>query len=72
MPSSSGSQEPPADPFHTPLTPETRARLRAYAHELAEKIRAVQVTPSWDPSYDDGKEAGLNSAADLLEGEEPQ
>lgn len=41
--------------------------LREHAHELAEQIRAITITPTDHPSYDDGKEAGLDIAADLID-----
>lgn len=40
------------------------ARIR---HELAEVILAVKITPSGNPSYDEGKDAGLDLAADLID-----
>lgn len=43
--------------------------LDAYAHELAEKIRSFTITPSGHPSYDDGKDAGLDLGADLIDPE---
>lgn len=41
--------------------------LRSFAHDLAEAIRAYEITPSGDPTYDDGKDAGLDIAADLID-----
>lgn len=43
--------------------------LDQFAHDLAEAIRAVKITPSGDPTYDDGKDAGLDIAADLIDPE---
>lgn len=43
--------------------------LSDHAHELAEKIREFQVTPSGNPTYDEGKDAGLDLAADLIDPE---
>lgn len=42
--------------------------LMEHRLEWAEKIRAVNITPSGHPSYDDGKDAGLDLAAEILEG----
>jgi hypothetical protein len=32
-----------------------------------ELLRSTSITPTRDPDYDDGKEAGLDIAADLIE-----
>lgn len=43
--------------------------IDAFAHELAERVRAIRITPSGHPSYDDGKDAGLDLAADTIDPE---
>lgn len=35
--------------------------------ELAEHIRGISITPSGHPSYDDGKDAGLDLAAERID-----
>jgi len=52
------------------FTADEKARfISNFAHELAEKIREFQVTPSGNPTYDEGKDAGLDLAADLIDPE---
>jgi len=48
---------------------EAERAVKAYAHELAEQIRAFQITYTDDFSYDRGKDAGLDLAADLIDPE---
>lgn len=43
--------------------------LEVFTRELAVKIRAIRITPSGHPSYDDGKDAGLDLAADTIDPE---
>lgn len=55
---------------HTGLSDlEANDLIDAYAHELAERIRALGVTPSGHPSYDEGRDAGRDLAADLIDPE---